>query len=240
MPSHGSTWNPSDAAPPRVVPATRSSPYVPRTGQWDQPQSGSRGLPLGRGPAAPQNNPTEEAARHRFQEVTRPPRRLGYGSPPRERKRQWVPRLVGESRHGQAGKLRRWKSTSASARRPDRHTDSTTSPSSPVEGPAIPTMSTSAGRSMHSVFHCPCSAQLWMAPSVRRRRPKSVASADSVYSIWRVSGRGYEDPEPYFEEIADLPNEKATRRMQEIYLEPIKTKSRQRERVEPDKGCRRS
>jgi IMP dehydrogenase len=32
----------------------------------------------------------------------------------------------------------------------------------------------------------------------------------------------YEDPEPYFEEIAELPPEKATRRMQEIYLEPIK------------------
>ena len=32
----------------------------------------------------------------------------------------------------------------------------------------------------------------------------------------------YEDPEPYFEEIAELPSEKATRRMQEIYLEPIK------------------
>ena len=32
----------------------------------------------------------------------------------------------------------------------------------------------------------------------------------------------YEDPEPYFEEIAELPAEKATRRMQEIYLEPIK------------------
>ena len=32
----------------------------------------------------------------------------------------------------------------------------------------------------------------------------------------------YEDPMPYFEEIAALPPEKATRRMQEIYLEPIK------------------
>jgi IMP dehydrogenase len=32
----------------------------------------------------------------------------------------------------------------------------------------------------------------------------------------------YEDPEPYFEEIAEVPPEKATRRMQEIYLEPIK------------------
>ena len=32
----------------------------------------------------------------------------------------------------------------------------------------------------------------------------------------------YEDPEPYFEEIAELPKEKATWRMQEIYLEPVK------------------
>jgi IMP dehydrogenase len=32
----------------------------------------------------------------------------------------------------------------------------------------------------------------------------------------------YEDPEPYFEEIAALEPEKATRRMQEIYAEPLK------------------
>jgi IMP dehydrogenase len=32
----------------------------------------------------------------------------------------------------------------------------------------------------------------------------------------------YEDPEPLFEEIAQLPDEKATRRMQEIYKEPVK------------------
>lgn len=32
----------------------------------------------------------------------------------------------------------------------------------------------------------------------------------------------YEDPDPVYEEIASLPDEKATRRMQEIYLEPIK------------------
>ena len=31
----------------------------------------------------------------------------------------------------------------------------------------------------------------------------------------------YEDPEPYFAEIAELPNDKATQRMQEIYLAPI-------------------
>ncbi|HXF37989.1 MAG TPA: GuaB3 family IMP dehydrogenase-related protein [Actinomycetota bacterium] len=32
----------------------------------------------------------------------------------------------------------------------------------------------------------------------------------------------YEDPEPVFEEIASLPDEKATRRMQELYREPVK------------------
>ena len=32
----------------------------------------------------------------------------------------------------------------------------------------------------------------------------------------------YEDPESYFEEIAELPADKATLRMQEIYLEPVK------------------
>jgi IMP dehydrogenase len=31
----------------------------------------------------------------------------------------------------------------------------------------------------------------------------------------------YPDPQPYFDEIADLPKEKATLRMQEIYLEPV-------------------
>ncbi len=32
----------------------------------------------------------------------------------------------------------------------------------------------------------------------------------------------YEDPDPLFDEIASLPDEKATRRMQEIYKEPVK------------------
>ncbi len=32
----------------------------------------------------------------------------------------------------------------------------------------------------------------------------------------------YEDPEPIYEEIASLPDEKATRRMQELYMEPVK------------------
>src|SRR5436309_8636972 len=33
----------------------------------------------------------------------------------------------------------------------------------------------------------------------------------------------YEDPEPIYDEIASLPPEKATRRMQELYAEPIKS-----------------
>src|SRR3990172_7397107 len=32
----------------------------------------------------------------------------------------------------------------------------------------------------------------------------------------------YEDPQPIYDEIASLPDEKATRRMQELYAEPIK------------------
>src|SRR5438874_10144546 len=32
----------------------------------------------------------------------------------------------------------------------------------------------------------------------------------------------YEDPDPVFDEIAALPDEKATRRMQELYREPVK------------------
>jgi len=60
----------------------------------------------------------------------------------------------------------------------------------------------------------------------------SAISPATAIEIARIGGLGvlnleglwtrYEDPEPYFEEIASLPPEKATRRMQEIYLEPIK------------------
>ena len=60
----------------------------------------------------------------------------------------------------------------------------------------------------------------------------SAISPATAVEIARIGGLGvlnleglwtrYEDPEPYFEEIASLPPEKATRRMQEIYLEPIK------------------
>jgi IMP dehydrogenase len=58
-----------------------------------------------------------------------------------------------------------------------------------------------------------------------------VASPATAIEIGRLGGAAvlnleglwtrYEDPEPYFEEIAKLDDEKATRRMQEIYGEPI-------------------
>ncbi|HEY7583405.1 MAG TPA: GuaB3 family IMP dehydrogenase-related protein [Acidimicrobiia bacterium] len=57
-------------------------------------------------------------------------------------------------------------------------------------------------------------------------------SPETAIAIGRLGGLGvlnleglwtrYEDPEPYFDEIAELPAEKATQRMQEIYLEPVK------------------
>lgn len=60
----------------------------------------------------------------------------------------------------------------------------------------------------------------------------SAVSPATAIEIGRLGGVGvlnleglwtrYEDPEPYFDEIAALPADKATRRMQEIYLEPIR------------------
>ncbi|MBI5156569.1 MAG: GuaB3 family IMP dehydrogenase-related protein [Acidimicrobiia bacterium] len=60
----------------------------------------------------------------------------------------------------------------------------------------------------------------------------SAVSPATAIAIGRLGGLGvlnleglwtrYEDPTAAFDEIADLPAEKATRRMQEIYLEPIK------------------
>lgn len=59
----------------------------------------------------------------------------------------------------------------------------------------------------------------------------SAISPASAIAIGRLGGLGvlnlegiwsrYEDPTPYFEEIAELESEKATRRMQEIYSAPI-------------------
>lgn len=60
----------------------------------------------------------------------------------------------------------------------------------------------------------------------------SAISPETAIKIGELGGLGvlnleglwsrYEDPTPYFEEIAELDDEKATLRMQEIYLEPVK------------------
>ncbi|MGH8935081.1 MAG: GuaB3 family IMP dehydrogenase-related protein [Acidimicrobiia bacterium] len=60
----------------------------------------------------------------------------------------------------------------------------------------------------------------------------SAISPDTAIEIGRLGGLAvlnleglwtrYEDPDPYYEEIANLPADKVTRRMQEIYQEPIK------------------
>src|SRR5688500_15368275 len=59
-----------------------------------------------------------------------------------------------------------------------------------------------------------------------------VISPTTAIEIGRLGGVGvlnleglwtrYDDPDPLFEEIAELPADKATLRMQEIYAEPIK------------------
>src|SRR5213594_1510997 len=59
-----------------------------------------------------------------------------------------------------------------------------------------------------------------------------VVSPASAIEIGRLGGLAvlnleglqtrYEDPQPILDEIAALPDDKATRRMQELYQEPIK------------------
>lgn len=78
----------------------------------------------------------------------------------------------------------------------------------------------------------------WQLDAFKFSLPMMGSAMDGALSpataieIGRLGGLGvlnleglwtrYEDPEPYFEEIAELEPGKATRRMQEIYLEPIK------------------
>ncbi len=78
----------------------------------------------------------------------------------------------------------------------------------------------------------------WQIDAYKFELPMMAAAMDSGISpataveVGRLGGIGvlnlegiwtrYEDPEPYLAEIASLPSEKATRRMQEIYLEPVK------------------
>lgn len=78
----------------------------------------------------------------------------------------------------------------------------------------------------------------WQLDAFRFDLPMMGSAMDSAISpataieIGKLGGLGvlnleglwtrYEDPTIHFEEIAELPDEKATRRMQEIYLEPVK------------------
>lgn len=78
----------------------------------------------------------------------------------------------------------------------------------------------------------------WQLDAFRFELPMLGSAMDSAISpataiaIGKLGGLGvlnleglwtrYEDPGPYFEEIAELPAEKATLRMQEIYREPVK------------------
>jgi IMP dehydrogenase len=77
----------------------------------------------------------------------------------------------------------------------------------------------------------------WEVDAYRFELPMLASAMDSAVSpataieIGRLGGVGvlnleglwtrYADPQPYFDEIAELDNEKATRRMQEIYSAPI-------------------
>jgi IMP dehydrogenase len=77
----------------------------------------------------------------------------------------------------------------------------------------------------------------WQFDAFRFELPMLGSAMDGALSpttaaeIGRLGGLGvlnleglwtrYEDPEPYFGEIAELPKEKATLRMQEIYLQPV-------------------
>jgi IMP dehydrogenase len=92
----------------------------------------------------------------------------------------------------------------------------------------------------------------WQIDAFRFPLPMLGSAMDGALSpttaveIGRLGGLGvlnleglwtrYEDPEPYLEEIAELPTEKATRRMQEVYLEPIKP-NLVKERVEQIKAA---
>lgn len=78
----------------------------------------------------------------------------------------------------------------------------------------------------------------WQLDAFRFELPMMGSAMDSAISpataveIGRLGGLGvlnleglwtrYEDPEPYYREIAETPKEKATRRLQEIYQEPVK------------------
>ena len=92
----------------------------------------------------------------------------------------------------------------------------------PAGGPETRRTSTSPGSSTPSGSTCRC----WRAAM------DGVVSPATAMEIGRIGGLAvlnleglwtrYENPEPLLEEIAELADEKATLRMQQIYAEPIK------------------
>ena len=115
-----------------------------------------------------------------------------------------------------------WSSRSASARRPVGPTGSTRSRSSRRGARATPRTSS---------IEWEIDAYTFPLPMMASAMDAAVSPATAI-AIGRLGGLAclnleglwtrYEDPEPIYEEIASLPDEKATRRMQELYAEPIK------------------
>ena len=110
---------------------------------------------------------------------------------------------------------------SASSNRVGGPTGSTTSPSFPADGRGIPRTSTSAGRSTPTGSTSRSWPRPWTAWSARPRPSRSAGSAASGVLNLEGLWTRYEDPTPLFDEIRELPAEKATARMQQMYAEPV-------------------
>ena len=114
------------------------------------------------------------------------------------------------------------RSRSGSARAAGAHTGSMTWPSSRRGAPVIPRTSRSAGRSTPSASSSRCSPRRWTASS--RLAPPSRSARLGGVGVLNLEGlwTRYADPDPILEEISQLDNSTATKRMQELYAEPIK------------------
>jgi len=97
-----------------------------------------------------------------------------------------------------------------------------TSRSCPRGARAIRTMSTSRGSSATTAFELPLLASANGRRGLAQDRGILGKLGASRCSIWRGSSRVYEDADEQLEEIASLPKEIATRKMQQIYAEPVK------------------
>ena len=116
-----------------------------------------------------------------------------------------------------------WKSKLAAARKGGAHTDSTTSRSSRRAAPGTPTTSTSAGPSAPIASTCRWSRPRWTESSAPTPRCSSTSSAASECSTWRGSGPASRTPRSGWSRSPARPKHVATRLMQEIYAEPVKS-----------------